>query len=196
MKKILCFGDSNTWGYKPHLGTRYSETERWPTRLKTLLGEEWLLTENGQPGRTLCYEARSSGFVSGFDELTEALASQEWACIIVMLGTNDLCSAFMPDVTEITAKLEQALLGMDNQAAKIVVSPSAIITGGSFSQFFHGNELLISDLADHYQRICNKYGWNFINGADLLTPDPTEGIHLTPESHKALALSLYQIMSC
>ena len=37
MKKILCYGDSNTYGFIPETGARYSEHERWSGILKELL---------------------------------------------------------------------------------------------------------------------------------------------------------------
>ena len=39
--KILCYGDSNTWGYIP--GTdhqRFSKDERWPGALQRMLGDK------------------------------------------------------------------------------------------------------------------------------------------------------------
>ena len=29
MKRILCYGDSNTWGYIPENGKRYDNLTRW-----------------------------------------------------------------------------------------------------------------------------------------------------------------------
>ena len=29
MKRILCFGDSNTWGFAPKDGYRFDENTRW-----------------------------------------------------------------------------------------------------------------------------------------------------------------------
>ena len=37
-KRIVCFGDSNTWGYIPITGERYDESIRWPARLQEKLG--------------------------------------------------------------------------------------------------------------------------------------------------------------
>ena len=34
MKNILCFGDSNTWGYDPVTGSRYAYDVRWTGRLQ------------------------------------------------------------------------------------------------------------------------------------------------------------------
>ena len=51
MRRILCFGDSNTYGYDPR-GGRYDENTRWTKRLDTLLGDGWTVVEEGFNGRT------------------------------------------------------------------------------------------------------------------------------------------------
>ena len=34
MKKILCYGDSNTFGYNPYDASRYNEHTRWTAILQ------------------------------------------------------------------------------------------------------------------------------------------------------------------
>src|SRR5207302_5829797 len=44
MRTLLCFGDSNTWGYDPESGTetrRFPRDVRWPGRLARALGNDW-----------------------------------------------------------------------------------------------------------------------------------------------------------
>lgn len=60
-KRILCFGDSNTWGYDPR-GGRYDEETRWPMRLQRLLGEGFTVVEEGFNGRTCVYEGVKNAF--------------------------------------------------------------------------------------------------------------------------------------
>lgn len=52
-KRIVCFGDSNTWGYDPVSGKRFDEDTRWTGRLQKLLGEDYCVIEEGQNGRTI-----------------------------------------------------------------------------------------------------------------------------------------------
>jgi dihydroflavonol-4-reductase len=40
MRTILCYGDSNTWGYDPRTGGRYDHKTRWPMVLKKILNGE------------------------------------------------------------------------------------------------------------------------------------------------------------
>ena len=40
MKTILCYGDSNTYGYDPKTGLRYPRTIRWPGHLQEILDDK------------------------------------------------------------------------------------------------------------------------------------------------------------
>ena len=42
---ILCFGDSNTWGYKPDKSGRYDENIRWTGLLQKKLGSGYHIIE-------------------------------------------------------------------------------------------------------------------------------------------------------
>ena len=42
-KRILIYGDSNTWGYIPGTGERYSEEVRWPMVTQKELGEDYII---------------------------------------------------------------------------------------------------------------------------------------------------------
>lgn len=54
-KRILCFGDSNTWGYDGQTGLRFDEDTRWTSLLQSLLGPEYAVLEEGQNGRTTVF---------------------------------------------------------------------------------------------------------------------------------------------
>lgn len=48
MKKILCFGDSNTFGFNPENGKRFDEQTRWAGKLKIALKNKFEVIEKGQ----------------------------------------------------------------------------------------------------------------------------------------------------
>ena len=52
-KRIVCFGDSNTWGYDPGTAERFPEDVRWTGLLAQALGENYWVIEEGQNGRTI-----------------------------------------------------------------------------------------------------------------------------------------------
>ena len=43
MKSILCFGDSNTWGYDPATKTRFSRNIRWTGVLQNCLEDDFYI---------------------------------------------------------------------------------------------------------------------------------------------------------
>ena len=55
-KNILCFGDSNTWGYIPGTGERYAPEVRWPGVMAAALGAGYHISEDGLNGRTTGFD--------------------------------------------------------------------------------------------------------------------------------------------
>ena len=53
---ILCFGDSNTWGYRPDRKGRFDENTRWTGLLQQKLGPEYHIIEEGLCGRTTIFQ--------------------------------------------------------------------------------------------------------------------------------------------
>ncbi|HCJ89535.1 MAG TPA: arylesterase, partial [Clostridiales bacterium] len=90
MKHVLCFGDSNTWGFIPGTCKRYDEHTRWTGVLQDELGADWRIHENGQNGRTTVFPEPSKNFMTGLGALPYALDTlRPLDAIIIMLGTND-----------------------------------------------------------------------------------------------------------
>src|SRR5947199_5595173 len=94
MRTLLCFGDSNTWGYVPGSnGARWPREARWPTRLQALLGDDWEVVAEGLNGRTATYERADSEGRNGLPYLLPCLHShQPVDCLVIFLGTNDVNS--------------------------------------------------------------------------------------------------------
>ena len=87
MKHVLCFGDSNTWGFIPGTCKRYDEHTRWTGVLQDELGADWRIHENGQNGRTTVFPSPAKGFMTGLGALPYALDTlRPLDAIIIMLG--------------------------------------------------------------------------------------------------------------
>ena len=65
MKTILCYGDSNTWGYDPVTQDRFPPDTRWPGVLRHELGEGYLVIEEGLNGRTTVWDDPIEGYKNG-----------------------------------------------------------------------------------------------------------------------------------
>ena len=95
-KHIVCLGDSNTHGYCADPmdcadgGDRFNENERWPRVLEKLLGEDYLVLEEGLSGRTTVFPDPLHEGMPALDVAYPILMSHEPVdLLIIMLGTND-----------------------------------------------------------------------------------------------------------
>ena len=91
-KRILCYGDSNTYGHDPARGgARLPREQRWPGALAGLLGEGYEILEEGLCGRTTVLEDPTAPGLNGLSYLGPCLLSHRpLDLVILMLGTNDL----------------------------------------------------------------------------------------------------------
>ena len=184
---LLCFGDSNTWGFSPQ-GDRYAAELRWPNLLASLLEVE--LRAEGQPGRTLITEKPDLGLRSGFTEWQQALRSSPRQ-IILALGINDLAAGASP--AGCVAGLESYLqwwreLSPDSKLLLLAPAPLGCLTDGWLKLFANQQEAsrelapLWSECAARWQLDCHRCGPRFAPGAD--------GLHWTAEYHAELASAL------
>lgn len=97
MRTIVCFGDSNTWGYVPGSnGGRFPREQRWPVVLHRLLGDGWEVVAEGLSGRTATFERPDSEGRNGLPYLLPCLLSHAPVDrVVIFLGTNDV--NFMDD---------------------------------------------------------------------------------------------------
>jgi lysophospholipase L1-like esterase len=91
-RTLVCFGDSNTWGYVPGSeGERFPRDLRWPNRLQQLLGAEWEVIAEGLNGRTASVERPDSEGRNGLPYLFPCLLSHAPVdTVVIFLGTNDV----------------------------------------------------------------------------------------------------------
>ena len=104
--RIICFGDSNTYGYDPRdpLGGRYDAKNRWVEILAAQTG--WQVRNRGENGRQIPHRL---GTVEQAVRMLRANGHVD--ALVVMLGTNDILQgASAEDAAErMDAFLEQVL---------------------------------------------------------------------------------------
>lgn len=106
MKRILVYGDSNSWGY-PCDGIKSRLLDRWPVVMARDLPNVEVIEEN-LPGRTTVHDdAEHLGESNnGLRFLETALRSHApLDAVILFLGTNDLKSHITPDARVIADNL-------------------------------------------------------------------------------------------
>ena len=125
MKTVVCFGDSNTWGYIPGSGgERHPRAVRWPNQLQRLLGDDWEVIAEGLNGRTATYERADSEGRNGLPYLLPCLLSHAPVdAVVIFLGTNDV--NFMDDdrVARCVGRLVEIVRRSDAEPYVVVPPP-------------------------------------------------------------------------
>ena len=91
MKKILIYGDSNVWGDNFFTGVRIPDEKQWVNILKNKLGNDYILFQEGLPGRIAGNEEKEKTYKNGKDTFISTFRTNAPVDIIIIaLGTNDL----------------------------------------------------------------------------------------------------------
>ncbi|MBO4389976.1 MAG: hypothetical protein J5825_03875 [Lachnospiraceae bacterium] len=204
MRKIICFGDSNTWGYDPAGGGRLPG--RWPVVLAGLLGNKYQVVEEAQNGRTIaCPDPWEWGDKAGIDYILPMLESQmPFDDLIIMLGSNDLKKKFHLPAGDIAGSLQNILMRTKSflkyhlgcEPRIIVISPVYLgenALTGPFADFFTADSVEQSHkLAYWYQLVAAQFDAQFMDAAQVASPGELDGLHMTAEGHSALAKAVYE----
>jgi lysophospholipase L1-like esterase len=202
MRRVLCFGDSNTWGYatEPRPDNRYGPKERWPGVLAAELGIDWTVVEEGLNGRTTVHADPIEGnWLDGSAYLLPCLKSHRpLDAVIIMLGTNDLKGRFNVSAADIAASIGRLIdcvdaseCGPDEQAPEVlIISPPPLLTHtGHFPEFadmFRGGYEKSLGLAAAYGAVAATYDVAFLDAGSVIVTSPYDGIHFDPADHAKL----------
>jgi len=202
-KRILCFGDSNTWGYDPR-GGRYDEETRWPMRLQTLLGEGFTVVEEGFNGRTCVYDDPiEGGYKSGAAYLPPCLMSHSpLDLVIIMLGTNDTKRRFNLTPMTVGEGMMQLIRltrlyaadAQGNPPKVLIVAPPPIrdsLMKSRHGECFGEQAIDVSKgISAEYARIAKLLRCEFFDAASWAEVSSIDAVHLTREGHLGLAEGL------
>ena len=202
MKRIMCFGDSNTWGAIPNRPERYPEGVRWTSILAQELGEGYQIIEEGHNGRTTVFGDPIEKRMAGADYFYPCLESQTpLDLIILMLGTNDLKTRFGVNAYSIADGLRQfdSVLRTAVMAGEkpeiLLVSPIHLHPDYKKHVLFHDmfgeNAVERSEMfAPAYQAAAKQYGWHYMDAAKYAQASPDDGLHMAPEGHLSLGKAM------
>lgn len=201
MKQILCFGDSNTFGYIPGNGQRYPWGVRWTSILNEKLGlENYRVIEEGLCGRTTIFEDPLRDGRRGVDILPTVLETHAPVDLVVlMLGTND-CKSVYGATAEIIGKGISNLIVQIRAYAKtskiLLISPIHLgeqVWKKEYDPEFSPASIEVSKgLAGVYQRIARKEQADFLDASVYASPSSIDQEHLTEEGHRLLAGAILQ----
>jgi lysophospholipase L1-like esterase len=195
MKTVLCYGDSNTWGYEPASGDRFSEDLRWPGVLARELGSEFRVIEEGLNARTTVREDPVEEYKNGKDYLRPCLESHRpLDVVIVALGVNDLKARFFASASDaadgagiLVTIAQRSGAGPDGSPpAVLLMAPPPVGRLTELAEMFAGAEEKSRGFARQYRRVAEKYGCELLDAGEQVRASDLDGIHLEVGEHRKL----------
>lgn len=192
MKKILCYGDSNTWGCNPSDSTRYNEKTRWPLVMGSVLGNDYLIIEDGLNGRTVLNLSPVNTEANGIDWIRSKVKDYiPFDIAVISLGLNDIFIGEDETLHNISTGLEEIIdlirISHSDQGLPepviIIMSPPEFNSSIEGAQFFELQINKLKCLPDTYRQLSVRKGCLFFNASDYVRGSILDGSHLEAEDH-------------
>mgnify|MGYP002510368064 FL=1 len=191
-RRLLCYGDSNTYGYDPrsYLGGRYPQSVRWTALLREY---GWDVINRGENGRSIpCGDGEIHAAI-------QSLCRVEADILTVMLGSNDLLQPSCPSARECADRMERfltALLHADSweKPRKVLLVAPPPMALGDWVQ----DEKTIATshrLAECYENTARLLNIGFADGDGWGVDLAYDGVHFSEMGHLAFAEGIHQALS-
>ena len=192
---VLCYGDSNTWGYEASTGVRLDRWARWPGVLQRALGDDVHVIEEGMNGRTTVFDVPFEPGRNGLTHLPVSLQTHApLDLVVISLGTNDL---FVPGVNafqaahgamrlaEIVAESEG---GPGEQPPQVLVLvPPPFLPLGIWEPDAPDGMAESRRFAEHFAAMSVEYGdVPLLDLAAHIVSSEVDGIHFEAEDHRVI----------
>ena len=208
-KHIVCLGDSNTHGRCIDLedsqdkSMRFNENERWTCLLQKMLGDEYLVLEEGLSGRTMTVQDPLTEGISALEVIFPMLMSHEPVdMLIIMLGTNDTKDRFGLSPACIAVCLERLIKKAKSIPCWGIRGPNILIVcpphiGEGMLQHscagimgMHCPEKSAA-LAEYMAPIAQAQNCAFVDAEGIAEMNPIDCMHLSRKGHTQLAQTLF-----
>ena len=212
-KTILCYGDSNTWGFIPCKENyeslskkRYPRDIRWPGKLQELLGAEYYVIEEGLNSRTTNADYHIPPERNGATYLPPCLYSHAPIDLVILaLGGNDLKTYFNRSPNDVCDGMRALLdiVQQSNYGPKMQKSPQVLILSQiiplPIAEAFTDEQgmKIFNDLINNckaltalYKNLADERNCHFLDLSSHISPSSIDGIHLDDNAHKICATLL------
>lgn len=198
MKKILVYGDSNTWGDNFITGKRIPDDKQWVNILRKKYDNKYLFLQEGLPGRLAGNEELIKKYKNGQETFISTFRTNAPVdTIIISLGTNDLqlkynktSEKIINDLLWYKEKLEESFSDEEDKIKYFNGKMPKIIyiLPINFDYLVNANMIFNSECERKRQEIIEyfkKQNINIITANDMDLFD--DGIHLSYQGHENMA---------
>lgn len=207
-KAILCYGDSNTWGYVPTenhsaIKTRYIRSERWTGVLQNLLGCDYYIIEEGLNSRTTNINYAIPPDRNGKNYLAPCLYSHAPLDLVILaLGGNDMKTYFNRTPVQISEGLGELINIIQDSSygvalqhpPQILMITSAIplpfvedIVDENGIKFLAGIVKKAKEVIPLLEQLAQKKSCHFMDVSTDIFSSKIDGIHYDKKTHQKLA---------
>ena len=182
MVRILCFGDSNTYGYDPRgfFGDRYGAEECWVDLLAKQTGHECI--NAGANGREIPRNPYALRLLTDHAPVD---------IFLVMLGTNDLLQG--ASAKEAATRMEAFLNSLlPHYKQFLLVAPPPMKRGA-----WVPSDALVTEsihLAEEYKSLAEKLNIPFADTCEWNIELTFDGVHFSEEGHHVFANHLMEVI--
>lgn len=177
--RVLCFGDSNTWGYDPrsYFGSRYARDVRWTGILE---GRGFTVINDGVNGRAFPRVEELPGIAAMI------CRGMPWDAVLILLGTNDM---LLGRTAEETGARADSMLGAVCSAVPpsrvFLIAPPALRRGewAQEESVLRESRLLPSSL----RASAARSGVCFLDASKWDISLAFDGVHFSAEGHRVFA---------
>lgn len=206
MKRILMFGDSNTWGYDydtytPETGVqkRYTFDERWPGIVQGLLGDGYQVIEDAFNSRTIVVEDPVLPHRRGLDSLEADMEIHApLDLVVIQLGANEFKTMYARSAGTIAfgmdAMVRTCLAPRYGYPAPkvLLIAPAPVHpdTAKMALGFNYGADAYAKSCAvgEEYRKVAERRGIGFLDAGTLgFELNTVDGVHYSKNDHRKLA---------
>lgn len=202
-KRILCFGDSNTWGFNARDEQRFSTEIRWTRKLQRHLGVEYEIIEEGLNGRNAVCEDQLKEGLKGLDYIYPCIMTHKpLDLVLIKLGTNDAKERYSMTahniamgIIRLASKVRHNGVGSDGGDPEIlIVAPAPIgkeyMHRDAYLSMGREADVKSRDMVPYLEQMAKENGFHFLDAGQFLKMGETDHMHLDEEGHEKMAAIL------
>lgn len=213
-KRVLVFGDSNSWGWVPIEGgvptTRYPTEDQWPMVMAAELGEGYEVVVDALSGRTTDVDDPTAPMggaaLNGAEYLPAAIAAHlPLDLVVIMLGTNDTKAQFgrtpfrialgaghLVEIAQSSGEMFGGGWYAYDAPEVLLVAPPPMGPQTVFAEVFEGDLGVARSqgMAPAFEAVAQAAGVGFFDAGSVVSTDGVDGVHLTAETQRTLGAAM------